>query len=114
MTPRNAFNQRYSKGALYSARERRELMELLAARGYSWVEDNTTMGFAVYHQTKNGVKTGEAAIFLDDLGCDPINSGMMTISSDKHAATLVTIWSYLKENRPPVTQRIAKTIRRLF
>jgi hypothetical protein len=88
---------RYSKGPLYSELELHYVTEGLERDGYVKAEDNTALGIRTYLKTEDGQRTGCATIYLDSLGCDPLNSGIMFIDDKKKGVRGTTVWEYAQE-----------------
>lgn len=106
--------KRYSKGPLYSELELYEVTRALESTGYAKVEDNRALGMAIYARKADGRETGTATIYLDSLGCDPLNSGIMMISDEK-GARCTTVWTEAQELRlQDVKNPLARAMRRLF
>ncbi|MEZ0223860.1 MAG: hypothetical protein ACAH83_04850 [Alphaproteobacteria bacterium] len=114
MSLRDNANKRYSKGPLYSELELHRVIESLKTSGYAKVEDNKALGMAIYARKVDGRETGTATIYLDSLGCDPLNSGIMLISDEK-GARATTVWTEAQELRlQDVKNPLLRAMRRLF
>ena len=106
--------KRYSKGPLYSEMELYEVIQSLEKAGYAKVEDNKALGMSIYARKVNGQETGTATIYLDSLGCDPLNSGIMMISDEK-GARATTVWTEAQEHRlEGIKNPLVRAMRRLF
>ncbi|TAL31397.1 MAG: hypothetical protein EPN97_11100 [Alphaproteobacteria bacterium] len=106
--------KRYSKGPLYSELELHTVIQSLESAGYAKVEDNRTLGMAIYARKADGKETGTATIYLDSLGCDPLNSGIMMISDEK-GARCTAVWTEAQEQRlQGVKNPLVRALRRIF
>lgn len=117
MSLRNSANgnfQRYSKGPLYSELELYDVTRALEREGYVRVEDNKALGIRVLSKTVAGKQTGNATIYLDSLGCDPLNSGIMFIADEKGSRS-TTVWDMAYAERcRGMRNPITKFLRRMF
>ena len=106
--------RRYSTGPLYSELELYDVEQSLTRDGYVKAEDNKALGMRIYSKDVNGVQTGSATIYLDSLGCDPLNSGTMFISDEKGARG-TTVWTMAHEDRCQGTRNpLARLLRKMF
>src|ERR1044072_808025 len=105
---------RYSKGPLYSDLELHYVAQSLDREGYVKAEDSTALGIRTYLKTVNGQQTGCATMYLDSLGCDPLNSGIMFISHEKGPRG-TTVWTYAQEcTRRKSWNPIARLLNRIL
>lgn len=94
LTPKaNGSFKRYSTGPLYTQRELQKAEGFLAQDGFKKTEDNTTLGIRIYNRPDGA----SAVIYLDELKCDPLNSGIMMISQPGKEMFTGGVWTFAKE-----------------
>lgn len=83
---------RYSTGPLYSPRELRTTENFLRGDGFFKSEDNTVLGMRIFTRADGA----NAVIYLDELNCNPLNSGTMFVTQPEKPAYAGTVWDYAK------------------
>ena len=100
--------ERLSTGPLYSRRQLNKVEALLAEEGFSVTEDSSTLGLRIYNKPDG---TGSAAIFLSELNCDRLSSGIMMVERKGEKAIMTSVWDYAKQKKQSAAQNSSSRIR---
>ena len=85
--------KRYSTGPLYSQRQLAQTEAFLVKDGFTKGEELPSLGLRVYGRPDGA----SASIYLDELKCDPRNSGIMFISEPDKPAYASAVWTFARE-----------------